>query len=279
MIQALHRTPFLLTIVLLAFALGGCASVPANPDDPLERYNRAMFAFNDGLDRVVLRPTAQVYETVTPRLVRTGVGNVLGNVEDVWIGFNNILQGKVGDGFSDWMRFMVNSTFGIVGILDVASEMGLTKHDEDFGQTLAVWGVGEGPHVVLPFFGSRTTRDAFALPIDLSADISINHVPTRNTVRGLRVINTRASLLGFDKTLDEAIDRYAFMRDFHLQQRRYQVRDGDVQINYDDFDGDNGVSSLPVRNRSDALVETAIESLEFISLVEAENQAERFVIR
>ncbi len=281
MIEAVYRTKSLLAVVLLAFALGGCASVPANPEDPLERYNRAMFAVNDGLDRAVLRPTAKAYEAVTPRLVRTGVGNFFGNIEDIWIGFNNILQGKVGDGMSDWMRFMVNSTFGVAGLFDIASEMGLQKNDEDFGQTLAVWGVGEGPHVVLPFFGSRTLRDAFALPVDMRADLasSIEHVPTRNSVRALRIVNTRASLLGFDSTLDEAIDRYAFVRDFYLQQRRYKVSDGNVPLEYEDFDAQNGVSSLPVRSHTDALVEVAVESLELVSLVESDRRADAFVIR
>ena len=247
--HALSRIATLI-IVAAALALTGCASTPRNPDDPLERYNRAMFAFNDGLDRAIVRPAAQVYEGVTPRFVRTGVGNVFGNLADVWIGANNMLQGKLAEGLSDWMRFMVNSTFGIGGLLDIASEMGLQKNDEDFGQTLAVWGIGEGPYVVLPLLGPRTLRDALALPVDWKADpvAAINHNQTRATVVALRVVHGRARLLPLDAALDDALDRYAFMRDSYLQRRRYLVHDGNPPLEYEDFNGES--SLLPVRTWS-----------------------------
>lgn len=226
-----------------ALVLGGCATRPANPDDPLERFNRAMFSFNEGVDKAVVRPAAKAYDTVAPRPVRIGVGNFFSNLGDLWIGFNNMLQGKFADGISDWMRFAVNSTFGIFGLLDVASEAGLPKNDEDFGQTLAVWGVGEGPFVVLPFFGPRTFRDAVVLPVDLKGDPvwTIDHVATRNTFTGVRLVHNRANLLGLDKTFDEAsLDKYAFLRDFYLQQRRYKVHDGAPPTEYEDFNGNNG---------------------------------------
>ncbi len=275
-----------LFLALAMLALSGCASTPRNPDDPLERYNRAMFAFNDGLDRAIVRPTAQVYETVTPRLVRTGVGNFFGNIADVWIGLNNMLQGKVGDGMSDWMRFMVNSTFGIFGLFDVASEMGLQKSDEDFGQTLAVWGVGEGPYVVLPLLGPRTLRDAAALPVDMQGDpaSTLSHGQTRAAVTALRIVHVRAKLLPLDSTFEEAIDKYAFMRDFYLQRRRFLVHDGNPPVEYEDFNGgykglNSQTSLLPVRTMSDAVAEMAIDSLELVTLVEADFAQPGFVIR
>lgn len=282
MIEAALRTraAVMLALVLAALTLGGCASVPANPDDPLERFNRAMFSFNEGVDKAVLKPAAEVYETITPRVVRNGVGNFLGNLGDPWIAVNNILQGKVADGVSDLTRFVVNSTLGLLGVLDVATEMGLNKNDEDFGQTLAVWGVGEGPFVVLPLFGPSTTRDAVALPVDWQGTLiaTIDHVPTRNQLYALRAVHRRYELLGAEKTLEEgSLDKYAFMRDFHLQQRRYRVRDGDVPLEYEDFD--NGVSMLPVRGEADAMAELAVESLELVSLLETRSELEQFVIR
>lgn len=258
-------------LLVSALLLAGCASNPANPDDPLERYNRAMFSFNEGVDRAVVRPVAQAYDTVTPRLVRTGVGNFFGNLEDVWIGFNNLLQGKVGDGLSDWMRFAVNTTFGLFGVLDIASEAGLQKNDEDFGQTLAVWGVGEGPYVVLPFLGPRTTRDAAALPVDGygSPYAHINDVPVRNSLIALRLIHARAGLLPFDRTVEEAsTDKYAFVRDFYLQQRRYKVHDGDVPLEYEDYDldYDDEMSGLFYESEADLVAKSAVGRLDLLAL-------------
>lgn len=280
--DALSRGIRLLLLVSCSmFVLSGCASTPSNPDDPLERYNRAMYSFNDGVDKVVVRPAAQAYETVTPRLVRTGVGNFFGNLGDLWIGVNSMLQGKVGDAFSDWMRFMVNTTFGIAGVFDVATEMGLPKNDEDFGQTLAVWGVGEGPYVVLPLLGPRTLRDAVALPVDWQGDpvASVDHGRTRASFIVLRVVHGRANLLGLDKTLAEAIDPYAFTRDSYLQQRRYKVYDGNPPVEYEDFDRENGVSIMPVRGVSDALAEAALDSLQLVSFLEADAGSSSFAIR
>ena len=261
--------PLLLLIALLALVLGGCASTPRNPDDPLERYNRAMFAFNEGVDQALLRPAARAYETVAPPLVRAGVGNFFGNLADVWIGLNNLLQGKVGEGLSDWTRFMVNSTFGIAGLFDVATEMGLPKHDEDFGQTLAVWGIGEGPYVVLPLWGPRTLRDAAALPVDFRGDplMAVNHDQTRMALGVLRVVHVRARLLPLDATLEEAIDRYAFVRDAYLQRRRFQVFDGNPPFDYEDFNS-GADRILPLRTLSDAVAEMAVGSLELATLTE-----------
>ena len=218
---------------LLLAALSGCASIPegvgTSPQDPWERYNRHMDAFNDGLDRAVIKPAAQAYDAVTPLPVRVLVNNFLGNIGDIWVGVNSLMQGKVGDGASDFGRVLVNSTVGILGFFDVATPLGLQRHNEDFGQTLGVWGVGDGPYVVLPFFGPRTVRDSGGLVADTLADPvgQDDHVRLRNSVTGLRVLETRAEFLPADKVIEQAAtDRYAYLRDAYLQRRRSLIYDG-----------------------------------------------------
>ncbi|MEN3293424.1 MAG: phospholipid-binding lipoprotein MlaA, partial [Burkholderiales bacterium] len=151
----------------IALALAGCATT--NPKDPLEKFNRAMFSFNDAIDQAALKPAAEAYRTL-PSFVQTGVSNFFGNLGDVWTAANNLMQGKMADGMSDVMRVTFNSTFGLFGVLDIASEAGLAKHKEDFGQTLGKWGVGSGPYVVLPLLGPSTLRDTVATPVDLAGD-------------------------------------------------------------------------------------------------------------
>ena len=227
-------------LALSAALLGGCASA-RNPDDPFEPYNRGMHSFNEQADKVVLKPLAEAYDALLPAPAKTAVGNVFGNLGDPWIGVNNALQGKVGDACSDMMRFMVNSTFGIFGVLDIATPMGLPRHDEDLGQTLARWGVGEGAYFVLPILGPRTVRDTVALPVDLAASgvFQADDIPTRNTLRVLDITHARWRLLGADRTLEEAaLDRYAYLRDFYLSQRRYKVADGKSDQAYEDFDAE-----------------------------------------
>lgn len=209
----------------------GCASVP-NPDprDPLESFNRGMYAFNEGLDQTIFKPAATVYRDVTPQLVRTGVGNFLGNLEDAWSSVNSLLQGKLRHALDNFFRFGVNTTMGIFGVFDVASEMQIERHSEDFGQTLGTWGVGPGAYVVLPFFGPSTIRDAIALPVDSNGDIvsHVDDIPTRNGLRLVNVIDTRAALLGVSSSLDDvALDKYSFTRDAFLQRRRNAIYDGD----------------------------------------------------
>lgn len=217
-------------IGLVLLACHGCATVQApDPRDPLESFNRGVFAFNEGLDKAVLKPVATVYRDVTPQLVRSGVGNFLGNLDDAWSFVNSLLQFKLRDAVDNFMRFGVNTTFGLFGVLDVASEMQIDRHSEDFGQTLGAWGFGSGAYLVLPVFGPSTFRDTAALPVDFSGNLAsrTGDVPTRNALRALNVIDTRAGLLGLSSALDEvALDKYSFARDAFLQRRRNAVYDG-----------------------------------------------------
>ena len=224
-------------IVALSMLLSACAStsVPgagSDPRDPYENYNRAMFEFNRKLDDNVLKPVATGYVTVLPSFVRTAVGNFFANIGDVWTAVNNYLQGKPKDGTTDVARIVFNSTIGIAGLMDVATPMGLPKHEEDFGQTLGVWGAKSGPYVVLPFFGSSTLRDTFAKPIDLYADplTASNDVPVRakNSGRVLRAVDDRAALLDTGTLMEgAALDPYQFFRDAYLQRRESRIRDGE----------------------------------------------------
>ena len=207
---------------------GGCATT-ANGKDPIEGFNRAVFAFNEGLDSVVIRPVAKGYEFVTPDFVRTGVGNFFGNIADALIAVNNLLQGKGIEAASDAGRFFVNSTVGILGLFDVATEWGMEKHEEDFGQTFGRWGMDTGAYVVLPLFGPRNVRDGVGLVFDMAAD-PVGHVSdpsSRNALTVLRLVNDRAGLLPADKIIDEAaLDKYSYLRDAYLQRRRNLVFDG-----------------------------------------------------
>lgn len=210
--------------------LGGCAT-SGNAKDPIEGFNRAVYAFNEGLDTAIVRPVAVGYETVMPSPVRTGVSNFFGNVADVFIAVNNLLQGKVPEAASDAGRFLVNTTVGILGLFDVATEIGLEKHNEDFGQTFGRWGVGPGAYVVIPFFGPRDVRDTVGLVLDVKADpiANIGHVPTRNTLLVVRIVSDRANLLPADKVIEEAaLDKYTYVRDAYLQRRRSLVYDGNA---------------------------------------------------
>lgn len=222
------RTAAVALAVGVAGMLGGCAT-SGNPKDPIEGFNRAVFAFNDTVDKAVVKPVAQGYEAVVPLPGRAGITNFFSNVGDVFIAVNNLLQGKAGEAVSDIGRVAVNSTVGILGLFDIASELGLEKHEEDFGQTLGRWGVGDGAYVVLPFLGPRTLRDTAGFVVDTYADpvYYVSDVPTRNILIGTRFVNNRAQLLPAEKVLDEAaLDKYAYVRDAYLQRRRNLIYDG-----------------------------------------------------
>jgi len=214
-----------------ALMLSGSALAQQPVNDPFEGFNRAMFAVNEGLDTVAIKPIAQAYDFVTPLPVRAGVGDFFGNVLDVRNVLNNTLQGKLSDAGVDLGRLLINSTIGIFGLFDVASELGLQRHDEDFGQTLAVWGWEDSSFLFWPLVGPRTVRDTGGLIVDIYTDppwYTINKsVATRNSLVALRFIDVRASLLPSDKVVDEAaLDKYAYVRDAYLQRRRNQIFDG-----------------------------------------------------
>ena len=210
--------------------LQGCASGPqANPADPLEPFNRSVFSFNEGLDRTVLKPVATAYQNVTPAPVRTGVTSFFENIADVWSFVNNVLQAKPVEAADTLFRVTVNTFWGLGGIFDVASEMKIPKHSEDFGQTLGTWGVAPGAYVVLPLFGSSTVRDSAGLVVDWQGNLvsRADNVPVRNSLTGLRLVNTRANLLSAGNLLDQAaLDKYSFTRDAYLQRRQSLVGDG-----------------------------------------------------
>jgi phospholipid-binding lipoprotein MlaA len=231
MMRALIQRGSLGAAVLMVAVLStGCATGPdANPKDPLEPMNRSISRFNDSLDENVLKPVATSYQDVTPDLVQKGVHNVFNNLSDIWSTVNNGLQLKGRDTAESLMRSVVNTVFGVYGIFDVATPIGLQRHPEDFGQTLGAWGVPNGPYVVLPLFGPSTLRDTAGMPVDTSVDYvrNLDHIATRNSAMALRVVDKRASLLGASNLLSEAaIDKYSFTRDAYLQYRRNQVFDG-----------------------------------------------------
>jgi phospholipid-binding lipoprotein MlaA len=213
---------------LAAIALTGCAT--NDPRDPLEPLNRGIFEFNDKLDRVVIKPVAEAYVAVLPTPVRDGVSNFYGNLYDFWNVVNNLLQGKVGLAFSDVGRIALNTTVGLLGVVDVASRVGLEKNDEDLGQTLGWWGIGHGPYLVLPLIGPSSVRDGTGTLVQVALDPITRWTDEESVMWmmwGLRLINTRANLLGASTVLDVAAsDPYAFTRDAYFQRRRSQLWDG-----------------------------------------------------
>ena len=217
-----------LFVVTLVSGLLGCASSGQN-NDPLEPVNRQVFAFNNFVDAHALRPAAQAYRTITPDVVRTGVRNVFDNAGYPVVFVNQFLQGKVGRGAQDLTRFLVNTTLGLAGLIDVASPLGLEAHNEDFGQTFAVWGIHRGPYLVVPFFGSYSLRSGIGAlgNQQLRLQNHIDHVPTRNSVFVLWAIEQRERQLGSSGLLQG--DRYLFLRDAYLQRREDLASDGESE--------------------------------------------------
>ncbi|MHB0805162.1 MlaA family lipoprotein [Stutzerimonas nitrititolerans] len=217
---------------LLAVVALGASSLHAAEEDPWEGVNRAVFRFNDTVDTYSLKPLAKGYQKVTPDVIETGIGNVFSNLGDVVVLANDLLQGKIRNAGIDTSRILFNTTFGVLGFFDVATRMGLPKNDEDLGQTLGVWGLGNGPYVVLPLLGPSTLRDAGGRVGDsfLGPYRYINDVPVRNTTFGVDVVDTRASLLSAEKMITG--DKYIFIRNAYLQNREFRTMDGQVE---DDF--------------------------------------------
>ncbi len=234
---AAARCAALLAAAQLLFAAVGCATIdaarggPGQRLDPWESWNRKVFNFNEDVDRAVLKPVATVYTDIVPQPLRRGVSNFFSNFADAWSAVNNVLQGKIALAFEDATRVGANTLFGLGGILDVASEMGLDHHYEDFGQTLGRYGVGAGAYVVLPVLGPSTVRDAAALSVDRLASPPAFFDGTRTQIglTLLQIVNTRSGLLGATRVIDDiALDKYTFVRDAYLQRRRSLVFDGDV---------------------------------------------------
>lgn len=223
-----------LLLLFAAAILVGCASIPAgvqpSPQDPWESFNRSVFEFNESLDAYLLKLVVAGYRFILPEFVREGIYNFFSNYNDIYTALFNLLQGKPGFAFNDFMRVAVNTTMGLGGLIDLATPGGLEKHKEDWGQTLGVWGVPSGPYVVLPFFGPSNVRDTFGTAADLESDYLFRLLPNvalRNSITGLRVVNTGNTYYEAGDLLDgAAIDKYSFMRDAYIQQREYQINEG-----------------------------------------------------
>lgn len=208
-------------------SLLGCASAPGRDSrDPFEPFNRGVEKFNDAVDAAVLKPVATVYRDVTPDPLRTAVGNFFGNLSDVWSTLNTAMQLRLEDTVVNAMRLSINTVFGLGGVLDIASEMNLYRSPADFGQTLGYWGVPAGPYLVLPVLGPSTVRDTLGRSIEARGDLvlSLDHVPTRNSLYALRAVETRANLLRASSVLDEAaLDKYSFTREVFLKRRQSAI--------------------------------------------------------
>ena len=245
-----NKNKFLLSCLLfITFLLSsGCATIegPANPDDPFESFNRSMFTFNDNVDKYAFKPAAQGYNFIMPSFASKGVSNFFSNLDDIVVFFNELLQFKFTEAAATSARFVFNTSFGLLGLIDVASHMDLPKHNEDFGQTLAVWGVESGPYVVLPFIGPRTIRDTAGLAVDWTFfDPVLNRQTLEQSLATLTVkyIDIRAGLLKASNILDETVpDRYSFVRDAWLLRRQFLIYDGNPPEEFSDeelFDDDD----------------------------------------
>lgn len=233
-------------VILLLGVLGlssACTSMRApSESDPLEGFNRSVDGFNQVVDKAVVKPLAQGYDKVTPPEIKTVIGNFFSNLDDISVAVNNLLQGKPKAAGSDISRFALNTTIGIVGLADVATELGFQKNDEDFGQTLGVWGVGSGPYLVLPLLGPSTLRDAPARFVDAPLDPLYHYddIRVRNSLLVVNVVNTRARLLPATDLVERvALDQYAFVRDAYLKRRASLIRDGAPDPNeqtYENFE-------------------------------------------
>ncbi len=237
---------YVLGILLISWIMAGCATPPTyNKADPFEKFNRGVFAVNDGLDKIVLRPAAETYTTLVPEPVDTGISNFFSNIDDVVVVANDLLQLKFKQAAADAGRFVLNSTVGLLGFVDVASEFGLPKHLEDFGQTLGYWGVSEGPYLVLPFFGPSSVRDTLGLGADIFLDprFYVSNLGTKEArsilaSEAINSVDMRADLMELEELLEvAALDEYSYLRDAYLARRNYLVYDENPPLD-DDMFGD-----------------------------------------
>ncbi|WP_409522611.1 MlaA family lipoprotein [Nitrincola sp. MINF-07-Sa-05] len=204
--------------------------------DPLEGFNRALFSFNDGVDRAAIKPLTQTYRYVMPDVAQMGVTNFFGNLRDLRTLLNNLLQGKFHNASEDFVRLSFNTVWGVGGLFDVATPLGIPKNNEDFGQTLGYWGVNSGPYIVLPLLGPSTFRDTAGLVPDMMVD-PVRYVDDRalrNSLHAVRILDTRSQLMDSERLISG--DRYSFVRDAYLQRREFLVNDGQVEITFDETD-------------------------------------------
>lgn len=274
-------------IIASACILTGCAT--KNPNDPFENYNRVMFNINEAFDHTAFKPLAMLYDTVMPNFAQTMVTNFFGNINDVWYAFNNLLQGQGEKGMTDVARVMVNSLFGLGGVIDVASNLNIPKYRADFGQTLGVWGMEAGPYVVLPLLGPSTLRDTIALPAEWYGDAwsYVNNVRVRNAGLVVRAVNYRAALLDASSLVDDAaLDKYEFMRDAYLQRRYKQVH-GEASDTNDEWveltsadpvlSDDSGAQNMEVTVKP-VMTENQTDSA-IVSPILSENSSESAIVK
>ncbi len=224
--------------IVTLFLAGAGSNVDARNDDPLEPINRPLFVVNDVIDRTVLKPVARSYERVVPQPAKSGVSNFFANLMDVTRSLNSLLQWRLGEAGTNVSRVALNSTLGMFGLFDVASDMGIERERTDFGQTLAVWGVPEGPYIMVPLIGPRTLRSGTGTVFDTLASptAQVDQVAVRNSMFFLELISFRARLLESDQLISG--DRYIFVRDAYLQQRRSFISGGEIQDDFSDYEDD-----------------------------------------
>ena len=232
------RSPLPILAVALAITLGGCAAAP-NKDDPFEPWNRAMYDVHTAVDGTLIKPVAQAYVAVVPEPIRTGISNFFGNIDDFFTGINNVLEGRGDQAGDDFGRVLLNTMFGL-GFFDQASQMGIPKDKKDFGITFGKWGAPPGPYFFVPLFGPTTLRDGTGTVVRylLSPIGYINEIPVRNTLYGVGYLDTRAQALSAESVLDTAaLDKYRFLRNAYLKNRRYQIYEGKPPPEEDDDSG------------------------------------------
>lgn len=260
--------------LLVGCLLAGCAAEQTQPQDEWEGWNRSVHGFNDDLDKAVIKPVAKGYQEWVPEPVNQGVSNFFGNITDIGVTVNDLLQLKMLQGGMDLSRFLINTTAGVGGLFDVASKLDLPKHNEDFGQTLGFWGIPSGNYLVLPLLGPSSPRDAVGLLgdallnpltyVSFGASTAVSAAVTG--AKAVEVTDTRADLLTSEKIVDEAaVDRYDFIKNAYLQNREYQVYDGnppeqkDDDIDIDDLIGNTDSKDNPVTTPQSSTSSTATE--------------------
>ena len=229
----LSRISRIVVFLLLCLLVGGCATTGSgDPRDPFEGFNRGVYSFNQAMDTAVFDPLGKIYQAITPDIVDKGVTNFFSNLSDIAVVVNDILQFKINQALSDTTRFIFNSTIGLLGFFDVSSHIDLPKHNEDFGQTLATWGIGSGPFLMVPFFGPATIRDATGFVVDrgvLSPIFYINDDALQASLLSLNYIDFKADLLSAKKLVaGAALDEYEFVKNAYFDKRDNQINDRDT---------------------------------------------------